>query len=202
MKRLFAFLMAFMLAFCGSALASSTGTGAAYEKAAESMTMYHYITMSSMYGDDECEPYLMTKPLYHPDRLMIEYGTNNDLFQIVMFCDDSETGIVQIHILFKGDIEPYDAYAQLMGLVCVYRSAHIQAGNEAPDVDLVMILVEALEQTDSGTPWESRVVTINDTVDIVAYRNGPTYAYRLDFRFPVTAEYLDASMAYLFSQYE
>ncbi len=194
MKKLLAVLLVFTLTLCSTAFASSVGSGAPYEKAAEAMTMYHFITVSTVYGEENCEPHLMTKPLYSPEMQMIEYGTNNGVFQIVMFCDPTESGIIQIHILFKEDVEPYDAYAQLLGLICVFRGALTQEEKDALDVSLVTILFEALEQTDPYNPWESEIITVNDIVDITAYHNGITYAYRLDFRQPITAEYLDTEM--------
>ncbi len=111
-----------------------------------------------------------------------------------MFCDDAGTGIVQIHLLFKKDVELYDAYIQVVGLICIQRAALTQEEKDEFDLAIVTMLLDAINQPDSTSLWESDIVTLNDMVDIAAYKNGDTYAFRFDFRQPVTTEYLNSEL--------
>ena len=89
MKKFIILLIAFVLAFCGTAFADSDDNLAPYQEAAGFIANLHFIAIYNAYGEENCEPYLMTKPNYSPELLRIDYGTNNDEFQIVMFCDDA-----------------------------------------------------------------------------------------------------------------
>ena len=194
MKKLISLLIVFMLAFCGAAFADSEDSLAPYQEAADFISTLHFLAIYNAYGEENCEPYLMTKPNYSPELLRIDYGTNNDVFRIVMFCDDAGTGITQIHLLFNKDVELYDAYIQAYGLMYIYKASLTEEEKYEVDPQILTMLTDAIGQPDSVSLWESEILTLGGIVDIAAYKNNATYALRFDFRQPITVEYLNSEL--------